>query len=122
MRRILAFLLIGMMGVGIFAGCAKVQPEEKKPEETVVTQPVENPEAPAPGETPGKELKKVEGIYIGQIDGNSIEVQVDGEPMVFRMVDIGKVVDGLKDKEKVRIVYEENEHGQLLITKFEKIN
>jgi hypothetical protein len=125
MRRIVSFVLIGMMSVGIFVGCTKVQPEEKKPEETVVTQPVENPETPAPGETPPQEdqdVKKVEGIYIGQIDGNSIEVQVDGEPMVFRMADIGKIVDDLKDKEKVRIEYKENENGQLLLMKLEKLN
>ncbi|MFT9496594.1 hypothetical protein [Anaerosolibacter sp.] len=125
MKRIVSFVLIGMMSLGVFAGCTKTQPQEKKPEEVVVTQPAEKQETTVPNETSQKEdqdTKKVEGIYIGQIDGNSIEVQVNGEPMVFWMEDIGRVIDGLEGKEKISIQYKENENGQLKLIQVEKLD
>ncbi|MBB6217256.1 hypothetical protein HNQ80_003375 [Anaerosolibacter carboniphilus] len=124
MKRIAAFALIGVMSLSVFVGCTKTQPEEKKPEDSVVTQPADDQETPDPSETQQQEdqdVKKVEGIYTGQIDGNSIEVQVGREPMVFWMEDISKAINGLKGKEKVRIEYKEAESGQLRLIKIEKL-
>lgn len=119
MKRIVSFVLIGMMSLGVFAGCTKTQTEEKQTEEAVVTQPAEKQEPPQQDD---QDVKKVEGIYIGQIDGNSIEVQVDGEPMVFWMEDIGRVIEGLEGKEKISIQYKENENGQLKLIQIEKLD
>lgn len=121
MKRIAAFALIGVMSLSVFVGCTKTRPEEKKPEDTVVTQPEETPDPSDTQQQEDQDVKKVEGIYTGQIDGNSIEVQVGREPMVFWMEDISKAINGLKGKEKVRIEYKEAESGQLRLIKIEKL-
>ncbi|KXG78621.1 hypothetical protein [Thermotalea metallivorans] len=98
----------------VLAGCGFKKPEEQKGPETVANQPVQNEEP--------QDVKRVAGVHVGQIDGNSIEVQMDGEPMVFCMVDIGKAIDDIEEGQKVSVEYEEGENGQLLLVKIEKID
>lgn len=114
MKKIALFLLMGILSLGILAGCVQKKPEEQKGPEIVANQPVQNEEP--------QDVKGVEGVYVGQIDGNSIEVQVDGESMVFWMVDIGKAIDNIEEGQKVSVEYEEGENGQLLLVKIEKID
>lgn len=52
------------------------------------------------------------GAYVGQIDGNSIEVTVDDGFMVFRNYLMNEWVLGLESGDLVEITYKETEEGQ----------
>jgi hypothetical protein len=75
--------------------------------------------------TEGGKAEKIdaEGVYSGQIDNNSIEIYVDGEPGAFRINDsFTPVVGLLKKDDRVGISYFTNEHGQQILTRLEKLN
>jgi hypothetical protein len=66
-----------------------------------------------------KDVKEGKGIYVGQIDNNSIEIEVEGKPTAFRLSE--NVSVKIQESEpqtgvEVEFLYEENEHGQLVIT------
>lgn len=62
-----------------------------------------------------------EGVYSGQIDNNSIEISVNGEPGAFRIDDsFAAVIDSLKEKDKVSLSYYKNGYGQQILTRLEK--
>lgn len=70
---------------------------------------------------PPKEVSKlVEGIYTGQLDNFSIEVEIDGSPKVFVNYEMDKVLKGIEEGDKVEIKYTENEHGQLSLESLRK--
>jgi PBP1b-binding outer membrane lipoprotein LpoB len=59
-----------------------------------------------------------EGIYIGQIDNNSIEVEASGDTLVLRLSDeVRDTVAHLEDGSKVSIVYKKNENDQWILEK-----
>lgn len=79
----------------------------------------ENPDAEAYGEI--EMIKEADGVLTGQIDGNSIEIKVDGEFRAFRLDEQMKQrIDSFEDGSNVRIVYYENEHGQLILMELKK--
>lgn len=70
---------------------------------------------------PEDDLIKGEGSYVGQIDGHSVEIIVDGEPTAFRHdEELKAYIESLKKDDKVRFTYFKNEHGQLILTSIEK--
>ncbi len=105
MKKIISFLLIAVLGIGILAGCASSEPkvEGEIPPSIPQEQPQEEP------------FLKVEGIYVGQMDSNSIEVMVNGEPKAFRIEEIKEEFPALEENDEVEIKYIENEHGQLIV-------
>ena len=54
------------------------------------------------------ELKEAEGVYIGAIDNNSVEILLDGEekPMAFRLEELDNF-ESPKENAKVKISYKE---------------
>jgi PrcB C-terminal len=63
------------------------------------------------------EVIQVDGQYSGQIDGNSIEVIVNGEANAFRHEGkFQEMVEKLRQGDTISVCYYENEHGQLIIT------
>ncbi len=70
-----------------------------------------------------EEVSKVDkGIYIGQLDNFSIEVQVDETPKVFISYEMDKILQGIEEGDEVEIKYTENEHGQLNIESLKRVN
>ncbi|NSW89440.1 MAG: protease complex subunit PrcB family protein [Firmicutes bacterium] len=85
-----------------------------------------------------EDLKEYTGTYVGQIDGNSIEIFVDknmdideaGKPTAFRLEgEIKEYFDpesknfkNFKTDEKVKFSFERNEHGQLILKMLERIS
>ncbi len=61
-------------------------------------------------------LIEAEGIYNGQIDNNSIEIEVNGEPQAFQIGLLQEGIQKLELYDQVKIKYYQNEHGQLMIT------
>lgn len=55
------------------------------------------------------------GIYQGLIDGNSIEVLVDGVYMALRNTEVEAMTEGLKKDEAVIIAYTVSSEGQFLL-------
>lgn len=63
------------------------------------------------------------GKYVGQIDGNSVEIIVDGKTVACRLSEeLKSQIDslGLKKDDTVHCEYVTNEHGQYVLTKLEK--
>ena len=63
----------------------------------------------------------LKGIYVGQIDSNSIEITVDGEPMAFRLS--SDIYDDFnnnppEDNSEIGFTAYENEHGQWILTSY----
>lgn len=72
-------------------------------------------EEPAP--EPAASIEE-EGIYIGQIDNNSIEVEAVGDTLVLRLSDeVRDTVAHLEEGLKVSIVYKKNENDQWILEK-----
>ena len=90
------------------------------------TQPGESVEQPSEQETeeqqePIEEVtKEATGIYIGQIDNNTVEINIDNNPAAFVITEVEDQMDSLKENEKVRLKYVENEYGQLILKSIEK--
>lgn len=63
--------------------------------------------------------KSVEGVYVGQIDNNSIEVTVDDGFMVFRNHIMTELVSGLESGDEINVIYKELEDGSLQLIKIE---
>ena len=67
-------------------------------------------------------MVETQGTYVGEIDGNSVEIIVEGEPRAFRHEGrYREVLDGLKENDELSISYFENEHGQLILVTFKKL-
>lgn len=52
------------------------------------------------------------GLYVGQIDNNSIEVTVEESFMVFRNYIMGELIIGLESGDMVEVTYQLTEDGQ----------
>lgn len=66
------------------------------------------------------ELKEAEGVYIGAIDNNSVEILLDGEekPMAFRLEELDNF-EPPKENTKVKISYYTNEYSQNILKSLE---
>ncbi|MFO7952199.1 MAG: hypothetical protein R6U91_05280 [Bacillota bacterium] len=62
-----------------------------------------------------EEIKEGEGIYNGQADSRSIEIDLDGRLKVFT-VDSGLSVDHLIEGSKIGFTYKESDHGPVLLS------
>ncbi|WGD87855.1 hypothetical protein P5630_08585 [Bacillus subtilis] len=64
-----------------------------------------------------------EGVYVGLADTHTIEVTVDNEPVSFDITDESTSDFGnLNNGDKVKVKYEKNEKGQLLLKDIERTN
>jgi len=81
-------------------------------------------------EKDAKQLQDVErqiitdlGIYVGQADQNSIEIETNEGPKAFRVTEQTKnEINTLEPNDKVRFEYYINEHQQNILKKIEKMN
>lgn len=66
------------------------------------------------------ELKEAEGVYIGAIDNNSVEILLDGEekPMAFRLEELDNF-ESPEENAKVKISYYTNEYSQNMLKSLE---
>ncbi len=68
-------------------------------------------------------MQVTKGIYVGQIDGNSVEIIVNDEARAYRLSDeVKPIIENgvIKDGDPVLFTYEENEYGQFIIKHIEK--
>jgi hypothetical protein len=63
----------------------------------------------------------VEGIYVGQIDNNSIEVTVGEDFMVFRNYIMGELISGIESGDAVNVTYQLTEEGQYQLIRIEAL-
>jgi len=67
---------------------------------------------------------KESGIYVGQIDNNSVEIEIDGEARAFWLSEESKELlekSNISDGDKVTFIYKENENNQFIINFIEKV-
>lgn len=65
---------------------------------------------------------KADGVYVGQIDGSSVEIIANGEAKAFRHDEkLKPAIEKLKKDDKVMFSYFKNEHGQMVMISIEKI-
>lgn len=65
------------------------------------------------------------GIFIGQIDNNSIEIKINGTAAAFRFTDVSKTVFEqlkLKEMDSITVYYFKNSEGQNIIIRLEKVS
>ncbi len=62
-----------------------------------------------------EEVSQEEGIYVGQIDMNSVEIEVDGEPAAYAIGE-GLSVEDIEDGSKIKFTYSEDEARPILKT------
>ncbi|MEW9121976.1 MAG: hypothetical protein AB2421_04625 [Thermotaleaceae bacterium] len=105
MRKITALLLTGTLMISLLAGCVSRGP---KPGE-------ETPPPANQNQSEEENWVTAEGIYVGQIDSNSIEIEINGEAMAFRIEEVQEQFEEIEEKDKVQIKYLENEYGQLIL-------
>ncbi|MCM8711488.1 hypothetical protein M2651_10690 [Clostridium sp. SYSU_GA19001] len=68
--------------------------------------------------TEKQNLTTSSGIYVGQIDGNSVEIKVDNKPTAFYFSDAVKESfdsNAYKEGCKVEITYYKNNNGQTIL-------
>lgn len=63
-----------------------------------------------------------QGIYIGQIDTHSIEIQIGEEAKAFQILDVKESFEALQlnDGDSIEFTYINNENGQLVIKELKK--
>ena len=123
MKKILAVTILFIILVTLFAGCTKpaVQPETTTPVPAAGNEenPPSTPESSAKIASSGVDTQ---GKLNGRIDGNSVEIEINPEDVLaFRVTDVIDQLKDIKDGDMVKFTYEANDHGQLNITKIEKI-
>ncbi|MGD8188891.1 hypothetical protein ACQCN2_02710 [Brevibacillus ginsengisoli] len=84
-------------------------------------QPSTTPATPTKSSgSPKLVVKEGTGEYTGMIDGNSVEIIVNGEPKAFRLNEVSKqMVEKLKSKTRVSFHYTEGE--QLVLQDIEEM-
>ncbi len=60
-----------------------------------------------------EEVIQEEGLYVGQIDMNSVEIEVDGEPAAYAIGE-GLSIEGIKDGSRVKFTYRKDEARPVL--------
>lgn len=116
MKKIVPLVLIFVMVVSVLAGCADGKARESKTNEPKQLEEIQK--SGNAGEKTGTATKgagDVVGQYVGQIDANSVEIEINGEPKVFRTTDLKQDLSGFATKDWVRISYTENEYGQFVL-------
>lgn len=108
----------------IFTGCSNSEPPKAQPEPAQASQPPSTPSNTTTDQQQqqpeDQQAKQATGEYVGQIDSNSVEITVDGSTNAFVLNEESqKIIETLKTGSKVSIVYNENEHGQLILNKIE---
>lgn len=68
------------------------------------------------------DLEEASGIYVGQIDNNTIEIMVEDNPMVFVITEVQDDIDNLDENDQVIVRYVGNEYGQLILESIEKVD
>lgn len=63
----------------------------------------------------------IEGVYIGRIDSNSIEVSVGETFMVFRNYNMVKLISELDSGQTVKVTYQLLKNGQYQLNKIESL-
>lgn len=63
----------------------------------------------------------VEAVFTGGIDNNSFEAEVNNEPQAFRIEKFEGELPELNPGDHIKIMYIENEHGQLMVQGIEKL-
>jgi hypothetical protein len=95
----LAGLLVGVLAVGLTTPTGCGAPPTQTPTQT----PGRSDEDTIP-----RAITSATGEFVGLIDGNSVEITVDGEPRAFRLTDRSrKQVHGTASHQEVRIQYRE---------------
>lgn len=62
------------------------------------------------------EILEGDGVYVGQIDSNFIEIEVDGQAQAFMLgPESAYPLEDLQTGDEVAISYYKNDHGQLII-------
>mgnify|MGYP001144862286 CR=1 FL=1 len=110
-RKIAGLLAVFILLVGLAAGCGK---KENKPGA---------PPADKPQSAQEDSAKSGSGTYNGQIDGNSVEINFNGEDKAFRLSEeVKPVFEGgsIKEGDKVSFKYHEDQYGRLVITGLDK--
>lgn len=117
MKKFVSFVFILLLAVSVFAGCADEKARDSQKNETKIEQ---NQKYSEESNTATKGAGDIVGQYVGQIDGNSVEIEINGEPKVFRTTDLKQDLSGFATKDWVRISYTENEHGQFVLKSIQK--
>ncbi len=116
MKKILLHILL-IATVFSLSACGVFNQEnpQVEQEEPQVTQEKDN------GENKNEEsiTKEATGIYIGQIDSNAVEINIDNEPKAFVITEVEREINKLEENEDVRLKYIENEYGQLILKEIE---
>lgn len=124
MKKMLIITLVLIILVAALSGCAKasLQPENVIPEPTAAAESaVTLSPSPEPSAKIAANGTDVQGKLNGWIDGNSVEIEINPEDILaFRVTDVLDQLKNIKDGDMVTFSYEENENGQLVITKIEK--
>ncbi|RYD06950.1 hypothetical protein N752_01275 [Desulforamulus aquiferis] len=77
---------------------------------------------PAESKIKPGEIFEGTGTYNGQIDSNSIEIEVNGEARAFMIYDVKDQLANISEGERVSISYYKNENGQLMVISLEKFD
>lgn len=126
------FIIASLSVLILIAGLTayKVVNNSAEKQKVVVSEPPKTQPATAAADTTknneniNKEEEKpkettASGVYVGQIDGNSIEVKVDGNPIALYFSDEVKESfnsKAYKEGSKVEITYYKNDKGQTILT------
>ncbi len=71
---------------------------------------------------PSYDLIEETGVYVGLMDSNSCEIEVNGVATPFRLSeDVKPVFNDINANDKVKFSYYKNEYEQLVITQIEKV-
>ncbi|WP_432663578.1 hypothetical protein R9X47_23735 [Wukongibacter baidiensis] len=66
-------------------------------------------------------IKTSTGVYVGQLDNFSIEIEIDDASKVFINYEMNKLLKGVEQGDKVEVKYTENEQGQLDLKSLRKV-
>ena len=121
----MALISVLALSLGVLGGCAKAvsspAPEVSAPAPEV-SSPVPEVTLPAPNAKIADQATEAEGVYNGQIDNNSIEIQMSPTDIVaFRTTEVQSQLEGLEDGDRVKFGYKPNAEGQLVLTSIEKL-
>lgn len=118
----LILVTVLMLSISVLSGCTKPDAPEVSSPAPEVSTPAPEISQPAPSAKIADRAIDAEGVYNGQIDNQSIEIQMSSTDFAaFRTEAVGDLLEGLDVGDRVKFSYEPNAEGQLVLTSIEKM-
>ncbi len=123
MKRLISILLFILLTASVSTGCNQVMIHKDTNVDSNSNKIKNTSDTDKTNVSNLKDIIKINGVYVGQIDSHSIEIKINGESKAFEIENIIQPFESLnlEEGEGVMLSYVKNDSGQLVINNINRI-